>query len=122
MAKVTKIAVAPWFLVKRYLLSDQMSGSLRNICEGWEHILTKFRADMKPRTLAKHISRVAILLLNYDPRRARALAWERFRLQPLQPALLGALSLSMLGVNPYRRVFVTTIRMFDKFYLGRARI
>jgi glycosyltransferase involved in cell wall biosynthesis len=122
VAKVTKIAVVPCCLVKRYLLSDQMSGSLRNICEGWEHILMKFRTDMKPRTLAKHISRVAILLLNYDPRRARALAWEAFRLQPLQPALLGALSLSMLGVDPYRWVFGTMVRVFDKFYLGRAKI
>ncbi len=122
VAKLNKIAVVPYFLVKRYLLSDQMSGSLRNICEGWEHILMKFRADMKPRTLAKHISRVAILLLNYDPRRARALAWEGFRLRPLQPALLGALSLSMLGVGPYRWVFGTMVRRFDGFYLGRARI
>ncbi len=121
VAKVTKIAVVPCCLVKRYLLSDQMSGSLRNICEGWEHILMKFRTDMKPRTLAKHISRVAILLLNYDPRRARALAWEAFRLQPLQPALLGALSLSMLGVDSYRWVFGTMVRTFDRFYLGRAK-
>jgi len=122
VAKVSKIAVAPWFLVKRYLLSDQMSGSLRNICEGWEHILTKFRADMKPRTLAKHISRVAILLLNYDPRRARALAWESFRLRPLQPSLLAALALSILGTNFYRWVFVRMVRRFDRFYLGRAKI
>jgi len=122
VAKVSKVAVVPYFVVKRYLLSDSMSGSLRNICEGWEHILMKFRADMKPRTLAKHISRVTILLLNYDPRRARALAWEGFRLRPLQPALLGALSLSMLGVDPYRWVFGAMVRMFDRFYLGRARI
>jgi glycosyltransferase involved in cell wall biosynthesis len=120
VAKVSKIAVVPCFLVKRYLLSDQMSGSLRNICEGWEHILMKFRADMKPRTLAKHISRVAILLLNYDPRRARALAWEGFRLRPFQPALLAALALSILGTNSYRWVFVRIVRRFDRSYLGRA--
>ncbi len=122
VAKVSKIAVVPWFLVKRYLLSDQMSGSLRNVCEGWEHILMKFRADMKPRTLAKHVSRVAILLLNYEPRRARALAWEGFRLRPLQPALLAALALSILGTNAYRWGFVRMVRRFDRFYLGRAEI
>jgi glycosyltransferase involved in cell wall biosynthesis len=122
VAKISKIAVVPSFLVKRYLLSDQMSGSLRKICEGWEHILMKFRADMKPRTLAKHISRVAILLLNYDPRRARALAWEGFRLRPLQPSLLAALALSMLGTHSYRWVFGKMVRKFDRFYLGRAKI
>ena len=77
---------------------------------------------MKPRTLANHISRVAILRLNYDPRRAHALARESFRLRPLQPALLAALALSILGTNPYRWVFVRMVRRFDRFYLGRAEI
>jgi len=122
VAKVSRIAVVPSCLVKRYLLSDQMSGSLRRICEGWEQILTKFRADMKPRTLTRHISRVAILLLNYEPRRARALAREGLRLRPLQPALWAALALSTLGVDSYRRVFGIMVRRFDRHYLGRARI
>lgn len=122
VAKVSMIAGVPCCLVKRYLLSDQMSGSLRNISEGWEHILRKFRAEMKPRTLTKHISRVAILLFNYEPRRARALAWEGLRLRPLQPALLAALALSTLGEERYRWVFGKMIRKFDRFYLGRARI
>ena len=122
VAKVSKIACVPCCLVKRYLLSNQMSGSLRNICEGWEHILMKFHADMKPRTLTKHISRVAIMLLNYEPRRARALAWQGLRLRPFQPALLAALALSALGVERYRWVFGKMVRRFDRFYLGRARI
>jgi glycosyltransferase involved in cell wall biosynthesis len=122
VAKVSKIACVPRLLVKRYLLSDQMSGSLRNICAGWEHILMKFRATMKPRTLTKHMSRVAILLFNYEPRRARALAWEGLRLRPLQPILWAALALSTLGVNSYRWMFGKLTRRFDRFYLGRARI
>jgi len=122
VAKVSKIAAVPHFLVKRYLLSDQMSGSLRNISEGWEHILMKFRPDMKPRTLTRHISRVAILLFNYEPRRARTLAWEGLRLRPLQPPLWAALALSTLGVNSYRWVFGMMVRKFDRYYLGRARI
>jgi len=122
VAKISKIATVPQCLVKRYLLSDQMSGSLRNICEGWEHILVKFRADMTPRTLTKHISRVAILLFNYEPQRARALAWEGLRLRPPQPALLGALALSTLGVERYRWAFGKMVRRFDRFYLGRAKI
>ena len=122
VARVSKIACVPYFLVKRYLLSDQMSGNLRKICEGWERILTKFRKDMKPRTLAKHVSRVAILLFNYEPRRARALAWEGLRIRPFQPALLAAMAISTLGTNSYRRVFGRMARLFDRFYLGRARI
>jgi len=122
VAKVSKIACVPHCLVKRYLLSNQMSASLRNICEGWEHILTKFRADMKPRTLTKHLSRVAILLFNYNPRRARALAREGLRLRPVQPALLAALALSTLGGDAYRWVFGKIVRRFDRFYLGRAKI
>jgi len=122
VAKVSKIAVVPHCLVKRYLLSDQMSGSLRRIGEGWEHILVKFRGDMRPRTLSRHISRVAILLFNYEPRRARARAWEGLRIRPLQPELWAALALSALGVDSYRWVFGMMVRRLDRFYLGRARI
>jgi len=122
VAKISKIASVPHLLVKRYLQTEKMSGSLRDICEGWERILTKFRQDMKPPTLVKHTARVAILLLNYEPRRARALAWEGLRIRPLQPALLGAVAISTLGTNFYRRVFGTMVRLFDRFYLGRARI
>jgi len=122
VAKISKIAGVPRLLVKRYLLSDQMSGSLRRICEGWEQILTKFRTDMTPRTLAKHVSRVAILLFNYEPRRARTLAWEGLRLRPLQPTLLAAAALSAFGVKPYRWVFGKMARLLDPFYLGRAKI
>jgi len=122
VAKISKIAGVPRLLVKRNLLFDQMSGSLGRICEGWERILLKFRPDMQPRTLAKHVSRVAILLFNYEPRRARALAWEGIRLRPLQPALLVAIALSALGAKPYRWVFARLTKWFDPYYLGRTRI
>jgi glycosyltransferase involved in cell wall biosynthesis len=122
VAKISKIACVPYFLVKRHMPSDQMSASLRNICEGWERILTKYRSDMKPRTLVRHVSRVAILLFNYEPRRARALAWEGLRLRPLQPALLGAMALSILGTGCYRWVFRRMAKLGDRLYLGRAKI
>jgi len=122
VAKVSKIACVPYCLVKRYLLSDQMSASLRNICEGWERILTKYRSEMKSRTLARHVSRVAILLFNYDPRRARALAWEELRLRPLRTSLVAALALSTLGMGCYRWVFRKMAKLCDKLYLGRAEI
>jgi len=122
VARASKIACVPHCLVKRHMLSDQMSASLRGISEGWERILMKYRSDMKPPTLTKHLSRVSILLLNYDRRRARALAWEALRLRPLQPGLLAALALSTLGMGCYRWLFGKVIKLLDRHYLGRARV
>jgi len=122
VARVSKIGCVPHCLVKRYVLAERMSVHLRGICEGWERILMKYRGDMKSRTLTKHLSRVAILLFNYDRRRGRALAWEALRLQPLQPGLFAALALSTLGIDYYRWVFGRVIKLIDKDYLGRAKI
>jgi glycosyltransferase involved in cell wall biosynthesis len=122
VARASKIACIHHCLVKRHMLSNRMSVSLRGICEGWERILMKYRSDMKPRTLTRHLSRVAILLLNYDPRRARVLALEALRLRPLQPGLLAALALSTLGMDCYRWLFGRVIKSLDKHYLGRAKI
>ncbi len=85
VARASKIACVPYCLVKRYLVSDRMTASLRNICEAWERVLNKYRGEMKPRTLARHYSRIAILLFNYDPSRARARAYEALRLRRPSP-------------------------------------
>jgi glycosyltransferase involved in cell wall biosynthesis len=122
VAKVCKVAPVPFCLVRRHMGSDQISANLKNICEGWEQILAKYRSEMKPRTLVRHVSRVAILLFNYEPRRARALAWEGLRLRPLQPALVGALALSTLGTSCYRWAFKKLAKLGDRLYLGRAEI
>jgi glycosyltransferase involved in cell wall biosynthesis len=122
VAKVSKIACCPHYLVKRYLVSEWKTASVQNICRAWEQILRKFRSDMKPRTAAKHFSRVAILLFNYEPARARALAWEGLRIWPIQPLLLGALAVSALGVGRYRWLFRKMAPLRDKHYLGRARL
>ncbi len=122
VARVSKIACVPCCLVKRHLVSDWKTASLRNLCDGLERFLRKFRGDMKPRTLAKRLSRVAILLFNYEPRRARALAWESLRLRPLQPSLVAALALSTLGLGCYRWVFRKMAKVRDKVHVGRAKI
>jgi glycosyltransferase involved in cell wall biosynthesis len=122
MTKVSKVACVPYCLVKRYLLADRMTASLRNICAAWERILGKYRSDMKPRTAARHDSRVAVLLFNYEPRRARALAWEGLRLWPLQPLLVVALAASMLGRDSYRWLFRRVAKWRSKLFLGRAEI
>jgi hypothetical protein len=122
VTKVSKVACVPCCLVKRYLLSDRMTASLRNICEAWERILNKYRSEMKPRTLAGHLSRVALLLFNYDPPRARALALEGLRLRPVQPMLVAALAASMLGRDSYRWLFKNVARWRSRLFLYRARI
>jgi GT2 family glycosyltransferase len=122
VAKVSKVACVPYCLVRRYLVSDRMTASLRNICAAWERILRKYRNEMKPRTLAGHLSRVALLLFNYDPPRARALALEGLRLRPLQPMLVAALAASLLGRNSYRWLFRNVAKWRSRLYLGRARI
>jgi len=122
VARASKIACVPYCLVKRYLVPDRVSASVRIICEAWEQILKKYRSEMKPRTEARHLSRVAILLFNYDPYRARALAWEGLRLRPVQPWLVAAVAASILGMDSYRWLFRKMAKWRNKLYLGRARI
>jgi hypothetical protein len=122
VAKDSSIGSIPDCMVKRHLGCDQIIGSLRRICEGREQILQKHGSEMKPRTLAKHHCRVAILLFNYEPPRARALALAGLRLWPLQPSLVAALAASMLGMDFYRWLFGKMAKLCDKPYLGRARI
>jgi glycosyltransferase involved in cell wall biosynthesis len=122
VSKVSKIACLPCCLVKRHFTYEWKSASLRDICADWERILAKYRSEMKPRTVVLHLSHIAPMLFNYEPRRARALAWEGLRLQPLQRALLGALAVSTLGTGFYRWVYRKMIKWRDRLYLGRARI
>jgi len=122
VARVFRIASVPNCLVKRHLSSDQISGSLRRICEGRERILQKYRREMKPRTLALHLSRAALLLFNYEPRRARALAWEGLRLRPAQPLLVAGVAASILGMDFYRGLFKKLTKWRQGSYIGRARI
>jgi len=77
---------------------------------------------MKPRTLAKQLAVVALLLFNYDPRRARALAWEGLRFRPLQPLLVAGVAASLLGMDSYRRLFKKLAKWRQRSYLGQARI
>ena len=92
------------------------------MCEAWERILRKHRGDMKPRIAAGHLSRIAILLFNYDPGRARTVAWEGLRTWPIQPLLFAALAVSTLGMGRYRWVFSKMVKLGDKLSIGRARL
>jgi GT2 family glycosyltransferase len=122
VTKVSKVACVPQCLVKQHRLSEWKTASLRNIGAARERILQKYRSEMTPRTLARQLTVVAPLLFNYEPRRARALAWEGLRIQPFQRALLGALAVSTLGTGCYRWVYRKMAKWRDQFYLGRARI
>jgi glycosyltransferase involved in cell wall biosynthesis len=122
VARVSKIAPVPWCLVKRHLVTEWKTSSLRNLCVGQEGILRKFRGDMEPRTLAGQLAAVAVMLFNYEPRRARGLAWESLRLRPRQFWLGASLAASMLGTGFYRWFFRRMMKRRDKLHLGRARI
>jgi glycosyltransferase involved in cell wall biosynthesis len=122
VTRVAKIACVPNCLVKRHMLSGGMTASLRNICAGREQIVQKYRSAMKPRTLAKQLADITLMLFNYEPRRARALAWEALRLRPLQPTLVVYLAVSTLGTACYRWAFRRLAKFGSKLYLGRARI
>lgn len=122
VAKASKIACVPCCLVRRHMGSDQITGSVRRIYEGRERIFQKYRSEMKPRTVALHLSRIALLLFNYDPRRARALAWEGLRLEPLQPLLIGGLAASVFGIHFYRWLFMRMSKWQRLSYLSQARI
>jgi glycosyltransferase involved in cell wall biosynthesis len=122
VTKVSKIACVPHCLVKQHWISEWKNASLRNIGAARERILQKYRSEMTPCTLARQLTVVALLLFNYEPRRARALAWEGLRLRPLQPRLVAAFVLSVLGVTRYRWVYRRMTTWRKKLYLGRARI
>ncbi len=122
VTKTSKIACVPSVLVRRHILGKWKTASLRNLCDGRERLLNKFRGDMKPRTLARHIFRLTTLLFNYEPRRARALAWEGLRLQPFQPTVVAAMAASYLGVGPYRVLFRMMTLVRDRYHLGRAKM
>jgi len=122
VTKVAKVACVPQCLFKQHWTSEWKTASLRNICAAREQILQKYRSEMTPRTLARQLSRIAPMLFNYEPRRARALAWEGLRIQPFQRALLGALAVSTLGTGCYRWVYRNMSKWRDRYYLGRARL
>lgn len=122
VAKVSKVACVPSCLVKRHFISEWKTARLLNMCEAWERILRKHRGDMKPRIAAGHLSRIAILLFNYNPGRARTVAWEGLRTWPIQPLLFAALAVSTLGMGRYRWVFSKMVKLGDKLSIGRARL
>jgi GT2 family glycosyltransferase len=122
VARLSKIACVPGCWVKHHMGGDQNTGSLRRVCEGREHILQKYRGEMKPRTLAIRLFAVAILLFNYEPRRARAMAWESLRLRPRQGWLVAALAASILGTGCYRLFLGKMIRARGDVQLARARV
>ncbi|MGA2160468.1 MAG: hypothetical protein ABSG90_14800, partial [Dehalococcoidia bacterium] len=79
-------------------------------------------SEMKPRTLGRQLAVVALLLFNYDPRRARALASEGLRLRPVQPLLVAGVAASILGMDFYRWLFKKLAKWRQRPYLGQARI
>ena len=122
VAKLTEVGCVRECLVKRHLGSDQLSGSLRAICDGKLRVVEKYRREMPPRVLGKHLGTLAILHGNYDRQQAWQMALEGLKLHWFQPAVFAALSASLLGRGPYRFLFSKWTRRWHGLYIGRAAI
>jgi len=122
VARVSRIAFVPDILVKRYLHSGQLSGSLKGIWRGRAMIIEKYRDEMERTVLGKHLGNLAILAFNYDPARARQMAAEALKLRSFQPTLVAASAASVLGMGTYRWLFSKLARLRHGSYLGRAAI
>ena len=122
VAKLTEVGCVRDCLVKRHLGPDQQSGSLRAICDMKSGIVEKYRREMPPRVLGKHLGTLAILFANYDRQRAWQMALEGLKLHWFQPAVFAALTASLLGKGPYRFLFSKWSRRWYGLYVGRAAI
>ena len=122
VARVSRVAFVPEVLVKRYLHSGQLSGSLNGIWRGRAMIVEKYRDEMQRPVLGKHLGNLAILVFNYDPPRARQMAAEALKLRPFQPTLVAASTASLLGMGAYRWLFSKLARLRHGFYVGRAAL
>ena len=125
IAKSFSIGVVDECLVKHYVGHEQLTsqaGGLRRIYEGRARIIAKHREQMPPATLAKHLGDQAGLLLNYDLPGGRKLGFESLRLRLLQPPLLAALMISLLGTGTYRTVFSQWARLRHGRYMGRVQV
>ena len=122
VARVAPVAAVDQCVVVRHMGRDQVSGSLRAICEEWNIVVQKYRSEMPARTLGRHLGALAVMLMNYEPQRARQLAREALRLKPLQPAVVSAWGASLLGTRTYRYMFTKWTRARHGLYIGRAAI
>ena len=122
IAKVSEVAAVDKCVVKRHMGSDQVSGSLRSICEGKMKMISKYRDEMPRPVLGRQLGKLAIMLMNYDPPRARGMAFEALGLSAFQPAVLSAVGTSLLGIKAYRFIFSKLTRSRHGLYIGRAAI
>ncbi len=122
MAMVAEVAAVDKCVVIRHLGSDHVSGSLRSICDGKMKMIHKHREEMPDGVLGNHLGVASILLMNYEPARARKLAREALALKFFQPRVFCALTASLLGNTTYRTLFSKYASARYGFYVGRAAI
>jgi len=125
ISKSYPIGLVAECLVKHYVGHNQLTsraGGLRRIYEGRARIIAKHREQMPPAILAKHLGDQAGLLLNYDLPGGRKLGFESLRLRLLQPPVLAALVVSLLGISAYRSVFSQFAKLRHGRYMGRVGV
>lgn len=121
-AKLAKVACVPECLVKRHLGHEQISGSLKRICEGHLKVVEKHRKELDAEMLARHWADLSAMLMNYDLARGREMAFASLKLRPIQPRVYASLAVSRLGLANYRWIFRKYTGWRHGFYAGRAAV
>ncbi len=121
-AKVAKVAGVAEILVRRHVGGEQISESLRTIFEGRRIVVEKHHGEFDASQLSHHLAALSGILFNYDPQRARSLAFQSLRLRPFQPRVYASLVSSLLGLNAYRWLFSRYSGWRHGYYTGRARL
>jgi glycosyltransferase involved in cell wall biosynthesis len=122
VAKVTKLACVPKCLVRRHLGHEQISGSLKRICDGHMKVVEKHLKELDAAMLSRHWAGLSAILMNYDVPRGREMAFASLRLRPFQPMVYASLIASCLSLPNYRWLFRKYTRWRHALYTGRAAV
>jgi len=121
-ARMGTVAGVAECLVRRHLGHPQISGSLKRIYQGHRMVVEKHLKELDSALLSRHWADLSAMLMNYDLREGRKLAFASLKLRRLQPRVYASLSASFLGQATYRWLFRKYTGWRHGFYAGRAAI
>jgi len=119
-AKLGKVGCVRKCLVRRHLGHEQISGSLKRICDGHAKVVEKYYKEFDAAALSRHWASLAAMRMNYDMPGGRKIAMASLRLRPLQPRVYASLAASLLGRESYRWLFRKYAGWRHGLYAGRA--
>lgn len=108
VARDYQIVCVPEYLVRRYRQGDQISANLGQTMTGVKAFIGKHHGELekRPWIYGKHLAGLAQLQFLYSQKLGWRTALKALRLNLLQPKLILALTLSLLGRKLYRKVFL----------------